>query len=178
MKESDLLALLREEIGNVRKSLSEDNVELSPGGNWSMDPPIGAEEAPVSAVAAMSAELINTIAHEGQEALELTVAMFEDAGMLDAMCATTQGTIGFRENLVSDIKSVLVEMMDDPDFGFGPDNEPRIDWPKRRLDVESEADAYDAMVNTVHRAKMSGISKEELAELFADAVHSLYEEST
>ena len=178
MKESDLLSLLREEISDARKSLFEDTVEPSPGGNWSMEPPISPEEPVVSGVGQFAVELVHMIQEEGQEALEMVTQVFDEAGMLDAMCATTQGTIGFnREGLVNNIKNILVEMIDDPEFGFGPENEPRVDWPKRHLDVEDEAATYEVMQNAVHRAKMSGISKEELATLFADAVHASYEES-
>ena len=179
MKESDLFSLLREEISNARKSLFEDTVEPSPGGRWSMDPPISPEETVVSGVGQFAVELVHMIQEEGQEALEAVTQVFDEAGMLDAMCATTQGTMGFKvkENLISNIKSVLVEMIDDPEFGFGPENEPRVDWPKRHLGVEDEAATYEAMQNAIHRAKMSGISKEELAELFADAVHASYEEN-
>tara|TARA_R100000008_G_C3553049_1_gene151578 strand:- start:454 stop:1014 length:561 start_codon:yes stop_codon:yes gene_type:complete len=183
MKESALLALLREEVSNVRKSLSEDNVELSPGGNWSMDPPIVPDETALPDVGELAVNLVNTLMtlgeqapEEAQEALGTLTGIFDEAGMLDAMCATTQGRMGFREDLKRQIAQILREM-DDPEFGFGPENEPMIDYPKRRLDVEDEAAVNEVMQNAVHRAKMSGMSKEDLAELFTDAVYASYEET-
>jgi hypothetical protein len=191
----DLIAILREEIRQARRQLNEDTVEPSPGGHWSMgappeeapaeEPPISPEQAGLSAVEDRAYELIQMMQEmaqespeEAQEALGALTAVLEEAGMLDAMCSTTQGTIGFhREGLTNEIKNILVEIMDEPEFGFGPENEPRIDWPKRHLDVEAEAGVNEAMDNAVHRAKMANITKEDLAELFASAVHASYEEN-
>ena len=53
----------------------------------------------------------------------------------------------------------------------------RIDYPKRRLDVEDEAGVAEVMSNAVHRAKKMGMSKEDLIDLFTDAVHASYEEN-
>ena len=184
IKESALLALLREEVSNARKSLSEDNVDLSPGGNWSMDPPIVPDETALPDVGELAVNLVNTLMtlgeqapEEAQAALGTLTGIFDEAGMLDAMCATTQGRIGFREDLQKEIVKALREF-DDPEFGFGADNPERIEYPQRRLDVEDEADVYDGLVNAVHRAKMTGMSQEDLAGLFADAVYASYEENT
>ena len=96
--------------------------------------------------------------------------------MLDAMCATTQGTMGFREDLQREIVNVLKEL-DDAEFGFGSDNPERIEYPERRLDVEDEAGVKEVMDNAVHRAKMMGMSQEDLADLFTDAVYASYKEN-
>ena len=193
----DLIAFLREEIRQARQQLNEDTVEPSSGGHWTMgippeeataeEPPVSPEETGLSAVEDRAYELVQMMQEmaqespeEAQEALVALTGALEEGGMLDAMCSTTQGTIGFhREGLTNDIKNILVEMMegDDPEFGFGPENEPKIDWPKRRLDVEDEAGVNEAMDNAVHRAKMANITKEDLAELFASVVHASYEEN-
>ena len=171
----EIVALLREEINLAKRQLNElrglDDVDST------SEPPITPEESGISGVGAMTAELVDAIAQEGQEALEMAVGMFDEAGMLDAMCATTQGTFGFREDLQKEIANVLKEL-DDAEFGFGPDNPERIDYPKRRLDVEDEAGVAEVMSNAVHRAKMMGMSKEDLADLFTDAVYDSYEENT
>ena len=163
----ELVALLREEINLAKRQLNERET----------DPPITPEETGISAIGGMTAQLIEAIAEEGQEALEMAVGMFDEAGMLDAMCSTTQGVMGFREDLQKEIVNILKEL-DDPDFGFGPDNPERIDYPKRRLDVEGEAGVAEAMDNAVHRAKKMGMSKEDLVDLFTDAIYASYEENT
>ena len=76
-----------------------------------------------------------------------------------------------------EIANVLKEL-DDAEFGFGDDNPPRIDYPKRRLEVEDEAGVAEVMDNAVHRAKKMGMSKEDLIDLFTDAIHASYEENT
>ena len=162
----ELVALLREEINLAKRQLNEREP----------DSPITPEETAIPDVGGMTAQLINTIAEQGQEALEMAVGMFDEAGMLDAMCSTTQGVMGFREDLQKQIVNVLKEL-DDPDFGFGPDNPERIDYPKRRLDVEGEAGVAEAMDNAVHRAKKMGMSKEDLVDLFTDAIYASYEEN-
>jgi len=171
----ELIALLREEINLAKRQLNEFQM---PDDTDSMsEPPINPEETGISGVGGMTAELIDAIAQEGQEALEMAVGMFDEAGMLDAMCATTQGTMGFREDLQKEIANVLKEL-DDAEFGFGDDNPPRIDYPKRRLEVEDEAGVAEVMDNAVHRAKKMGMSKEDLIDLFTDAIHASYEENT
>ena len=171
MKKEDLISLLRQEIKSAKASLKEFAEPPS-----DMEPPITPEEPAISDIGGLMVAVIEAITAQGQEALEMAVGMFEEAGMLDAMCSTTQGTIGFREDLKRQIAEALNEI-EDPEFGFGPDNPERIEWPKRNLGVEGEAAVYEALENAVHRAKMSGISKEELADLFADSVHASYEEN-
>jgi len=190
MNENDLILLLRQEIKKAKASLKEDTVEPSSGGHWTMgtppeeataeEPSISPEETGLSAVEDRAHELVQMMQEmaqespeEAQEALVALTGALEEGGMLDAMCSTTQGTIGFREDLKRQIKEVL----EDAQFGFGPDNPERIDYPKRHLEVGDEAAAYDAMVNAVHRAKASNVSQEDLASLFADAVYAVYQES-
>ena len=172
---NELIALLREEINLAKRQLNEFRGDDD--ADSMSEPPITPEERGISDVGGMTAQLIDTIAEQGQEALEMAVGMFDEAGMLDAMCATTQGTMGFREDLQKEIANVLKEL-DDAEFGFGPDNPERIEYPERRLDVEGEAGVKEVMDNAVHRAKMMGMSQEDLADLFTDAVYASYEENT
>ena len=57
----------------------------------------------------------------------------------------------------------------------------KFEWdvinPKRRLEIEDEAGVAEAMDNAVHRAKMMGMLKEDLVDLFTDAIYASYEEN-
>ena len=172
MKKEDLISLLRQEIKSAKASLKEFAEPPS-----DMEPPITPEEPAISDIGGLMVAVIEAITAQGQEALEMAVGMFDEAGMLDAMCSTTQGVMGFREDLQKEIVNVLKEL-DDPDFGFGPDNPERIDYPKRRLEIEDEAGVAEAMDKAVYRAKMMGMLKEDLVDLFTDAIYASYEENT
>ena len=103
--------IIKEEFSRI---LKEDEVQVDPGGTWG--PPLDLS-APQD-IGSLSDDLITKIMamseespEEAQEALETLTATLDSAGVLDAMCSTTQGVMGFRMR-ESQLKQLIKEEFD------------------------------------------------------------------